>query len=232
MKNAVINHLPAKRISFFLLYIAILFSFLLSCSKDADSFSVRDGSEAFATIVDAGIAATDGCGWMIQIDNQLYHPENLTSEFMINGKEVYIRYAVTDNHFQCGLAATEYPCLYVYDIFEQGKNCQNIQSYQGSTYSYKQDDCIITHAEINHDCLAIYVSYSGGCKVHDFMLFEDLTLTPLTFVLSHDAHGDACEAYINTILLYDLRRFQDPQKQSIDFTLSAIGYQKQFRYTY
>ncbi|MBT4727861.1 MAG: hypothetical protein HOB88_05445, partial [Bacteroidetes bacterium] len=47
------------------IYLLILLSFIMSCSKEAFDNNGLDGLEAYATIVDAGVGAADGCGWML-----------------------------------------------------------------------------------------------------------------------------------------------------------------------
>lgn len=64
--------------------------------------------------------------------------------------------------------------------------------------------------------LELTVAHAGGCRNHDFWLvavngFHELYSfgpTPLVSVpvlLAHDAHGDACEAYITRTQTYDLQ---------------------------
>jgi hypothetical protein len=44
--------------------------------------------------------------------------------------------------------------------------------------------------------LSIVVSYSGGCKEHEFELNDCVVSNAATIWLKHDANGDLCEAYI------------------------------------
>ncbi|NIP43704.1 MAG: hypothetical protein GWO41_13230 [candidate division Zixibacteria bacterium] len=66
-------------------------------------------------------------------------------------------------------------------------------------------------ASINGDILTLTVSYSGGCKDHDFTLY----MAPPAFMesypvqaniyLEHQAYNDMCEAYITEDLQFNLR---------------------------
>ena len=62
---------------------------------------------------------------------------------------------------------------------------------------------------IANDTLTLAVSYSGGCKRHDFTLVADSRLQksdPVRLVmhLAHDANGDTCEAYPTESYRFDL----------------------------
>lgn len=74
---------------------------------------------------------------------------------------------------------------------------------------FPNDAAQITSASVEDDLLTIKVGYSGGCQPHTFELhaFTAFLLSkPPQGVLhlSHDAHGDACEAYLQESLKFDL----------------------------
>jgi len=58
--------------------------------------------------------------------------------------------------------------------------------------------------------LVVSVGYSGGCEDHDFVLcwpdqaFMESYPVQVALEVSHDAHGDACEAWIREELRFDL----------------------------
>lgn len=63
--------------------------------------------------------------------------------------------------------------------------------------------------EIRSDSGLITVSYPGGCKQHTFEIIwnesYDKTNPPAThLILLHNAHGDACEAFITETLVFSL----------------------------
>ena len=64
----------------------------------------------------------------------------------------------------------------------------------------ESDDFVLNSAMITDDTLVINVSYSGGCKAHQFTLIASDTFlesfpVQLHVSLVHDAMGDTCEAY-------------------------------------
>lgn len=59
--------------------------------------------------------------------------------------------------------------------------------------------------------LFLEVSYSGGCEIHDFNVIWDGNILesnpPQAYIfITHNANGDACEAFINESLTVDLTR--------------------------
>ncbi len=62
---------------------------------------------------------------------------------------------------------------------------------------------------VDGDTLSLQVGYGGGCRVHQFGLvissdFMESEPVQTTALLTHDADGDPCEAYILTWLIADL----------------------------
>ncbi len=62
------------------------------------------------------------------------------------------------------------------------------------------DDYVLNAATITGDTLTLNVSYSGGCKRHDFTLvvaaaFMESLPVQLSVTLAHDANDDTCEAF-------------------------------------
>ena len=61
---------------------------------------------------------------------------------------------------------------------------------------------------IEGDTLTITVSFSGGCAPHDFTLvtaaFMESDPVILDLFLTHDDHGDSCEAYPTERRAFDL----------------------------
>ena len=54
------------------------------------------------------------------------------------------------------------------------------------------------------DSLFLTVSYSGGCEEHTFALGHAETESTVDLWLTHDAHGDACEAYLTEALAVEV----------------------------
>jgi hypothetical protein len=66
---------------------------------------------------------------------------------------------------------------------------------------YPMDDVMIKDASVVGDSLTMLVSYSGGCKTHDFKAIWDGAMMKslpgqINVVLSHNANGDMCEALL------------------------------------
>ena len=64
---------------------------------------------------------------------------------------------------------------------------------------------------IDSDTLTVTLSYGGGCEAHDvtFVAYPSDALPEsypvrLDVSLSHDANGDACEAYLTDTYVFDL----------------------------
>jgi heat shock protein HslJ len=73
-------------------------------------------------------------------------------------------------------------------------------------------------SKIDDTHIAVKVSYSGGCAEHDFALFTDNEIMPgnatdfAKMMITHDAHGDMCNAWLTKELVFDvaplLRKWQ------------------------
>lgn len=87
------THIIFKQVP--LLYI-ILIIILLStnCNK-------KEGWIA-AVIVDSGSPAVDGCGFLIEIGNQVYYPVNLEERYQIDKKRVKVLYVALEEIYTCG----------------------------------------------------------------------------------------------------------------------------------
>ncbi len=71
------------------------------------------------------------------------------------------------------------------------------------------DPYVVNSAAIDGHLLTIVVSFSGGCRRHDFTLvisetFRESNPVQLPAVLAHDANGDTCEAYPTESRVFDL----------------------------
>ena len=76
----------------------------------------------------------------------------------------------------------------------------------------------VASAAIDGHRLTIEVSYSGGCRRHDFTLvisksFRESDPVQLPAVLVHDANGDPCEAYPTESRVFDLAPVRSRYRQ-------------------
>ncbi len=86
----------------------------------------------------------------------------------------------------------------------------------------------INSIERNGNILLVEVSYSGGCKPHEFSavwdgiaLFTNPPIIPV--ILKHDANGDACEAYLTETLELDLSTIVKDQELLDKAVISLIN---------
>ena len=87
------------------------------------------------------------------------------------------------------------------------------------------DNFEISGAEIVGDELHVDVGYSGGCEDHDFTLCFDSIVLDTNFwnlAIDHDAHGDACEAFITETRKFDLTPLQAIHDSPFEFFLVGL----------
>jgi hypothetical protein len=90
------------------------------------------------------------------------------------------------------------------------------------------DPYSLERVDIDGDFLRLAVSYSGGCEAHDFALWTTKaygeSLPPVHgLVLTHDAHGDLCEAWITRELRFDLSPLKAIHQADQDRIIVRIG---------
>ena len=72
--------------------------------------------EANARILDLGAIATDGCDFMLLIDNEYYHPQGMDSVWRVHDTAVRVQFRRTLQLFHCGLSPVPYPVLEVLSV--------------------------------------------------------------------------------------------------------------------
>ena len=80
---------------------------------------------------------------------------------------------------------------------------------------------------IENDTLTLTVSYSGGCKIHDFTLVTDGSFmgsdpVRLVVALTHDDNDDACEAYPTDHYVFDLTSIKTLYQQDYETDEGSI----------
>lgn len=55
-----------------------------------------------------GDVSVDGCGYLLEHDNQSYHADNLDSTLMEDSLYIYAKYQPLFDYFTCGLGAEQY----------------------------------------------------------------------------------------------------------------------------
>lgn len=162
---------------------------------------------------------------MIQLeDGTLYNPTVVPEDFvLLPGQMVSIEYNV--------LAALVYPAQIEITCIEQtgSTTCTPITIGDFDDDFLPADPITINSASIEDDCLFISVSHSGGCGDHVYELVElpifcgTPPLPPTMLQLRHDDDDDFCEAYITTVVSYDLSNLQIEGENSIDISLTING---------
>lgn len=76
----------------------------------------------------------------------------------------------------------------------------------------------VNSAAVDGHRLIISISFSGGCRRHDFTLvisptFRESDPVQLPAVLAHDANGDTCEAYPTESHVFDLALIRTRYRQ-------------------
>lgn len=88
-------------------------------------------------------------------------------------------------------------------------------TYKGEVFigdagdKFGTDEFALNSATITDDTLTVSVSYSGGCKAHQFTLVASDTFlesfpVQLHVYITHNANGDTCEAYPTEKYQFDL----------------------------
>lgn len=81
------------------------------------------------------------------------------------------------------------------------------------------DPARIDTASVQSDLLVLKVSHAGGCEPHDFALYGLSALLESNppqaeIFLSHEAHGDMCEAWLTKELQIDLSPLREVYQQA------------------
>ena len=93
---------------------------------------------------------------------------------------------------------------------------------------WKRDLHFITASRVEKNNLFLTVTYSGGCKEHNFEL---LALNHFTIkqneihaniLLSHDSNSDSCKAIINKELSFDLSPLESEYEKSFQSRSGSI----------
>jgi len=191
-----------------------------------------------ATVVDMGAPEVDGCGWLVLIEDEYYYPVNLADELRSDGLEIEIRYYYDPIEYRCGLGGTRIPSIritaYIFDT--DPAEVRDLVNWD----SVPMDMFRMDSAFVEGDSLHLQISYSGGCRHHEFALWRLMPdSTPgrtVCLMLSHEDNGDMCEAYITEWMAFSLRPLRERGKREIPFLLRGSpemsAYFGEFAYKY
>ena len=88
------------------LFVSILFLFF-SCNKEKG---------VSGTVRDYGPVAVDGCGWVIQVGDEIFHPTNIDTQYQVDNLKIKFDYKHLGTDFYCGLLPTIYEEIEILSI--------------------------------------------------------------------------------------------------------------------
>lgn len=80
------------------------------------SFSCNKEKAVSGTVLDYGPLAVDGCGWVIQVGEGIFHPTNLDPQYQIDNLKIKFNYKLLGSDFYCGLLPTIYEEIEILSI--------------------------------------------------------------------------------------------------------------------
>ncbi len=83
------------------------------------------------------------------------------------------------------------------------------------------DMFFIDTAFVDGDSLRLSISHSGGCRTHQYYLWElsRRQNQPIELILEHESNGDLCEAMVYADLAFSLTPLREKKADSISFLL-------------
>jgi hypothetical protein len=203
-----------------LLFLAIVVTVLLAFSCSEKEKLDVDVKNYNGVVVD--YSDLDGCGLIIELDNGdkinpiIINTPNLDLE---DGQNVEISYEAIDT-----IATACMVGINAIVTFHNISDCDSIL-FDHTYDTLPRDEFVINYAKIEDDCLEINVSYSGGCKDHEFILAKidpwcgTPPIPPTTLELRHNANNDMCEAYLTNSVFFNLIPLQMQDSTSTQIIL-------------
>lgn len=101
------------------------------------------------------------------------------------------------------------------------------------TYTWPKDPWTLQDARVDDASLLLTVSYSGGCKPHEFWLVAvgdwevlpnagPIPLVAVPLLLAHDDHADPCDALVSLPLEYDLEPLRSAYHRRFGFGPATV----------
>ena len=188
-----------------------------NCSrKDSclDSYQTTEGM-----VLDSGEPGNGGCGWLIQADDSLFYPVNLDDQYKKDQLSVTIAYGRTNEIHLCGIYGGSFPSIEIYCIkpFTIRNEVGIIDEDQLDKID--MDMYEIHSAKVVGDSLRLFISFGGGCRIHQFRLWKlpqktgDSSTAEL--FLGHNANGDGCQALLWKSLSFSLKPLRIRGKNQI-----------------
>lgn len=114
MKSLVfIKHIIPWRI-----LLPLLFGlFLIGCDSQSPPVEIPEGQrDVSALVFYEGNPGVDGCGWLIQHDQDSYSPVNSDSVFKIDSLKVVLSYKILESTWNCGWRLPGYKEIEIFEI--------------------------------------------------------------------------------------------------------------------
>ena len=191
-------------------YICVLLLIVSSCSIERADEQLYSDTDYYHAIMRKHYEML-GCDLFFELDDgTIIVPYMMTDPLMMpDGQEVEISFTVMediDAGCEGGVTAriTELRQVGCGPLIELGQD--NVNTIVPA------DIFDIVSAEMVDDCLKLMVSYSGGCEIHEFLLYVE----PLPafdeihgmLSLAHYGHGDVCNALVRDTVSFDLTSLQ------------------------
>ena len=185
----------------YLIFILIVIFSITGCQQNEEPVVYQE------TGVVVNFAGADHCSVVIELDNgekilPLYYPEGFV---FYQGQRLLINYMELPNIMSTCAKGKASEILYVEEL-----SCGSPITETGLIhYNNIPNDPVFMHeAYIDGDCLHLKVSFSGGCRNHEFSLVyitddQPDDQNPL-LTLMHYANGDMCEAALSMELRFDI----------------------------
>ena len=101
--------------------ITLLLLYGVGCKKE-DNSKPEDILQSENAIITFADPASDGCGWLIFIDDKEYHPVNLDEAYKVNGLQISIKYVLLASEWECSPWRRKYEQIKVISITEKITN--------------------------------------------------------------------------------------------------------------
>jgi hypothetical protein len=192
-----------------------------SCSRE--DFCSGGYNTYDALVLDSGEPGADGCGWLIQVNDSLFHPVNLAEQFKVDLLTVTVAYENSGEIHQCGEYGGSFPSVNILCIKKQNIKNEVCILPENQWDQVNMDMYKIHTASVDGDSLRFFVSFGGGCRVHQFKLWKlpqiAEELTKVELFLAHDANGDHCQALLWENLAFSLKPLRIRGKNQVTFFL-------------
>jgi hypothetical protein len=176
-----------------------------------------------AEVINTGAPEVDGCGWLIRINDKLYYPVNLADNYKVENLPVRIEYSEIREIYRCGRSGAPFISIHIFHIENLKTKSEVGILHENQLDELKMDGFRMDTAYVDGDTIRLKVSYSGGCREHQFKLWKlppnALVPPPVELLLEHNANGDLCEAWLTKYLAFSLKPIRIPGKHEVAFLL-------------